>query len=81
MRLCAGLLSGDSSKTIRTLVGNQIVLLSHAWQKVFAGTNSVNYAGMGPNYASFIPNINAAMHRLSVSNGCPDYQLTTVALP
>jgi hypothetical protein len=79
--LCAGLWSGDSSKPIRTLVGNQIVLLSHAMQQVFAGTNWVNHAGTGPNYALYIPSINATMHRLSASNGCPDYQLTTVTLP
>lgn len=66
----AALRGGDSSNPDLLLVGNQLVLVSH------------NCAvGGGPNYASQIPAINAAMHLLSTNNHVrTDYQLTEFSL-
>lgn len=66
----ATLRGGDSSNPDLLLVGNRLVLVSH------------NYSvGGGPNYASQIPAINAAMHLLSTNNHVrTDYQLTEFSL-
>jgi hypothetical protein len=61
---------GDSSNPAMILVGDQLVLVSHNF-----------YAAGGPNYARQIPQINAAMHLLSVTNRLnSDYQLTQFSL-
>ena len=66
----ATLRGGDSSNPDLLLIGNQLVLVSH------------NYIVMGgPNYASQIPAINAAMHLLSTNHQVrTDYQLTEFSL-
>jgi hypothetical protein len=61
---------GDSSNPDMLLIGNQLVLVSHNY-----------FAGGGPNYASQISSINAAMHQLSTNNHVrTDYQLTEFPL-
>jgi hypothetical protein len=61
---------GDSSNPAMILVGNQLVLVSHNY-----------FSAGGPNYARQIPQINAAMHLLSVTNHLKtDYQLTQFSL-
>lgn len=66
----AALRGGDSSNPDMLLIGNQLVLVSHNC-----------FAGGGPNYASQIPAINAAMHLLSTNHQVrADYQLTEFPL-
>lgn len=66
----ATLRGGDSSNPDMLLIGNQLVLVSHNY-----------FVQGGPNYASQIPAINAAMHRLSTNNHAgTDYQLTVFPL-
>lgn len=61
---------GDSSNPEMLLIGNQLILVSHNF-----------YASGGPNYATQIAAINAAMHQLSKSNHTrTDYQLTEFSL-
>ncbi len=56
---------GDSSSPVTLLIGNQLVLVSHAYG-----------ANVGPNYAPQFTAINERMRYLSNNNHAPVYQLT-----